>query len=220
MENIKKLINDMVDNGSIEKMVEEAVKDNIEKSIKSVFNGYSLQCDIQDAFKKQINPNVFDFSAYKDLVNKAMEKAVATVNCEKLQADLMEQVNLVINKGKSEYSLLEDIINEFVQYHKSESFNEYYEGKLDLDDLDLTVIIEYSDVCDGYYHVYLNDGAKSEKHYCSCKFAVTSKGEIYSLKIDGVDMEKGLPIKRYSDFENNLISAFINKAVINKDYDC
>lgn len=215
MEIIKTLINEMADSGEMDALVRDTVKESVEAGIKKAFGGYDFTRKIEAAFEEQIHPDCINLSAYNQLIAKALEKAVKTVDNEAIQQKLIDQVNEIINPGKKEYSV-DEIFNGFLQQCDIDSdlINAYHNDYADLDDLGVTYEVDDSCTLDGYYSIYMDSSKDTNKLSCDYQISVNSRGEIYNLKIDGHDLKKGLPIRVYGTLDSMLITAFLNKAKI------
>lgn len=218
MEIIKTLINEMADSGELDVLVRDTVKESIESGIKRAFGGYSFVNKIESSFSEQINPSCINFSAYNDLVSKALEKAVKTVDNEAIQQKLIDQVKEVINPGKKEY-FVNEIFDAFLNQCDLDSdlVSAYHDDMADLDDLDITFKIEDGHHLTSSFYIYMSQGKDTHSTNCDYQIYISSDGEIYHLKIDGHDLIKGLPVRVYGTLDSLLVNAYLNKAKIIKD---
>ena len=81
----------------------------------------------------------------------------------------------------------------------------------------ITLLVDHSDVVDGYRSVFLDPRKGREKHRCAIRLSTDKEGRVYSLQIDGVKVEEKLFVGNLRHFEKFLFQLFVCKVPIEFD---
>jgi hypothetical protein len=216
MMDIKKVINDRVeelvkDNG-IEKLIGDAVEKTIIKAINDTFTGYSFENDIEKKLKIEVDACLgdIDFASYKELMLKQMTSVIEEIKDNDLAKNCEEKFKAVF--AKNEPFKLSEIFEQFRKEQMEEDAcetEEYFGLEIDKSS---DYIIRY----------YFGESEESHKYkYKNCiaiHLREDDKGEIFSLKIDGKDCSEGKwKFINMSKYEQQLLNAYLQKTMIDVD---
>ena len=206
---IKKVINDKVEelvkDDGIEKLIGEAVEKTIIKAINDTFTGYSFEREIEKKLQVDI-----DFASYKELMLKQMTSVIEEIKDNNLAKECEEKFKAVFTKN--EPFKMSEIFEQFREEHMEEDAYETGEH----------FGLEIDNDRDHFIHYYFSKDKKSSKYSYENQVDIhlheDDKGEIYSLKIDGKDCSDGKwKFINMSKHEQQLLNAYLQKTMIEVD---
>lgn len=216
MMDIKKVINDRVeelvkDNG-IEKLIGEAVEKTIVKAINDTFTGYSFEREIEKKLQVEVDACLrdIDFVSYRELMLKQMTSVIEEIKDNDLAKDCEEKFKAVFSKNEP--------------FKLSEIFEQFREAHLEEDayETDEHFGLEIDNEHDHFIRYYFGESEESNKYnYKNCiaiHLHEDDKGEIFSLEIDGKDCSDGKwRFINMSKYEQQLLNAYLQKTMIDVD---
>lgn len=83
----------------------------------------------------------------------------------------------------------------------------------------ITLLVDHSDVVDGYRSVCLDPRKGQQKYGCAIRLSTNREGQVYSLQINGAKIEEKLFVGNLRHFEKFLFQLFVCKVPIEFDDD-
>lgn len=210
---VQKKMASMVEDGTIDKKIEEQLEKAINKSIEDIFCSYGdFTKKLKDEMQKVICINDdLGLPGYSELVTKIV-RAQLNAHMEKQVADhVAGYIDKLLNKFPSEITISELV----------ETFKEYVRDEEAGEDRDITFIVEDSADLDGYFDIYMSEESCKDRH--SCKYMLRCKeDEVWSINVNGWRVQpssKQLFAGALFGFEEFLFHAYTNKIKIVRDTD-
>lgn len=218
---VQKKLEQMKQDGTIERMIQEDLEKSIQRCIDATIGGYALQEMIQKEMKNWISNDakLLGLEAYNGLVANRAKAIVEGV----LNDDVSKKIS----------ASLEDIL---VMRHDGIKLSEIVKGYRDFvkSDTDPDDAERYESFCsevevrpDGTFtHVELRFGPESEWDADEdesirvrlCQYQ-GEPGSIYLLEFGGVDMKKAIKLRYLNEFQRLMMNLFLNETKIIMDYD-
>lgn len=202
----------MVERGELNKVITEALEKSVTSVIKQTFETYSpFQKALKEHVEKTLVINFDDLglAGYNALLLKIIKSRV--------EASIFQVAEKQITAGLDE--LMANPPSEFKLSELIKEFRESTKGDRPPDD-GISFHCKAADSSDGYFHCAFDEKSRKSEYDCGYRFAVTDKGEIYSLKFpyEG-DVTKGLFVGHRFGFERTLFQLWAAKSKIVMDVD-
>lgn len=209
---VQKKMASMIEDGSIEKKIEEQLEKTINKSIEDIFCSYG---DFTKKLKEELQKVVcinddLGLPGYGDLVTKIVRIQLGA-HMEKQVADhVAGYIDTLLANYPAEITISE-LADKFKEYVRDDDITECRE---------ITFLVEDSGSVDGYFYIYMDEVRDKDKH--SCMYQLCCKeDEVWSVQINGwrVDASKHLFAGCLFGFEEFVFHAYTNKIKVIRDTD-
>ena len=188
----------------IDKAIAEAIKDAISDATgyRSKFRE-ELKLQLTEAMPKGLG--IDDCAKFQHMMNAAVTDAVQNENAMVIQAALRAAAKAVMPDVPARIKLSELVKEARHGFHKEE--NEAFYALLEMS--------EY-----GGGHLYLDgDENTREKYRADMRIAFNKEGEVYSLKLDGIDITPKSAPSAVGGFDGLLLSMYVGRTSIEIDCD-
>lgn len=218
---VQKKLEQMNQDGTIERMIQEDLEKSIQRCIDATIGGYALQEMIQKEMKNWISSDakLLGLEAYNGLVANRAKAIVEGV----LNDDVSKKIS----------ASLEDIL---VMRHDGIKLSEIVKGYRDFvkSDTDPDDAERYESFCsevevrpDGIFtHVELRFGPEREWDADGDESILVRLNQyreepasIYLLECGGVDMKKAIQLRYLNEFQRMMMNLLLNETEIIMDYD-
>ena len=202
----------MVESGALNKVITESVEKSVTSVIKQTFESYS---PFQKALTENVNKSLvinFDdlgLAGYNDMLLKIIKSRVDASIFKTAEKQITEGMDELMASPPAEVKL-SDLVKEFRKYAAEDR----------PPDSEISFHCKDSDSSTGYFQCAMDEKSGKPHYDCGYRFAVTDKGEIYSLKFphEG-DVTKGLFVGRRFGFEKTLFQLWACKTKMVMDVD-
>jgi hypothetical protein len=188
----------------VDKAISEAIKDAISDA-----TGYSsqfrkeLKAQLSDALPHGLG--IDDCAKFQQMINRAVTEAVHGANAEVIQTAMKAGVKAVLPDVPARIKLSEFMKEARHGFHKED--HEAFYAHLE--------ISEY-----GSGHLYLDrDEDCREKYRADMRIAFTKEGEVYSLKLDGIDITPKSTPSAVGSFDGLLLAMYVGRTSLDVDID-
>lgn len=204
------------DQERLQEMVEKSVTALVNDVIKNETREYSkfggvIRKAIQESLPQAIE--IQNQSAFRDSIMKIISGRISAYKDDVLEKQMNSTISSLL-ESPPESILLSELVQKAVSMWKSESYIRQNSARP-------TVIVARSDgIVDGYYNIFLDPAAGTEKYACRCSIAITDGGEAYSIRVDGKETSKSLFVGPLYDFDRYLFWLYTGgtKIVVDKEY--
>lgn len=168
-------------------VIEEAIKEQLEKSIKSMISDCLKEySDFGKTIKKKIKESLnlgnmdLDLPSYNQLVCNWVTEIVNQQIITDSKAQIQKNIKMFFKPLKK------------LEYKISEIIEKFKELIYEPDDYNITFIADApsTGIAPGYLHFYFDEKPNREKFSCDYKFGLTPEGELFTVTISGVDGNK------------------------------
>lgn len=207
-EAVSQAFNNVVASGAIEAALQEQLSKAVTTAIKDQISGYNSDFSkkINDKIKTLIDVNLdeIDLPSYRqliaDIIKIRVGSAMTMEFTEKLDKDISEMLQPALAT-----ITLEQLLAEFVE-SKKYAYNAY-----ELRGQEFMLIIERSDLSDGYHDVYIDEERKHEKYRCDIHLRIKGDGEVWALSVSGQDVKNKIFVGPLFNFEKRLFQMYTAK---------
>ena len=218
---VKKKIEEMEQDGTIQKKIEDGIEETINRAIESAVSDWNLRKCIENQVYEAINPAVknIGLSAYTKFLNEKVNSLLK----DKFNNDLAE---IISNKFTSVYTADYSHITKVSQI--VEEYRKYLADELDVDDLEYTgaqfhVSVEnkISDEVFSWWTINLSCEATCEKQIKIKILKYRNKGteNISYIYLDGEDVNDLKSLNGLNSFECMLVNLLYNETKLVLDFD-
>lgn len=197
---------------AIRKLVEDKIGASVKSAVDSAFRSFG---DVGKQIEKAVANSLaigdrVNVPAYGNMVmavlRAKMDEVLGQLVNERLAAEMSDILKLAPKEVK-----LSDVVAAMIQ---------------DLDAHDrygtsVTCIVEESELCSGYHHIYIDpESSKRSKYDCEASIAVDSDGRIYSLSIDRKDVKTTIVMGGMYGWKKMIFAAYAcgSKFIVDEDH--
>jgi DNA-binding protein YbaB len=219
--NIEAAIEKAIDPETLSPIVEKAIKDAVKSAIEDA-TGY--RSDFRKALIEQLNTamphglQLDDVAKFQHVLNGAITQVVHAANSDTVQAAMNQAVKAVMPDVPARIKMSELIENARDGLHKEkhEAFYAYFEeseyggGWLYLDSNEKPG--------DSLYRSS-HESREGRKYKASIRLSFNKEGEVYALKLDGVDLTPAKLPNAVGSLDGLLLSMYVGRTSIEVDID-
>lgn len=218
---VKKKIEDMEQDGTIQKKIEDGIEETINRAIESAVSDWNLRKCIENQVYEAINPAVknIGLSAYTKFLNEKVNSLLK----DKFNNDVAE---IISNKFTSVYTADYSHITKVSQI--VEEYRKYLANNLDNYDIECTdsqfnvsVKKENSDGILSWWSINLSCEAPCEKQIeiKILRYKNEEKNSITRIYLDGKDVNDLKSLNGLNSFECMLVNLLYNETKLVLDFD-
>lgn len=185
---------------AIEKKIGETVTSIIEQQLRS-YSDFGKALESKVASLIDINLNEIDLPSYRDLVGKVIQQRVGAAMSAQFTEQLGKDLDDLLSPAPAEITL-EQLLKEFVEQQMDAYDADEYRGR------DFSLYISRSDSNDGYVDVYFDKDGRKSMYSCDFQLRTKNGGEVWGLRVDGVDPKKQLFLGPMFGFEKRLVQLY------------
>lgn len=185
---------------AIEKKIGETVTSIIEQQLRSYSDfGKALEAKVSTLI--DINLESIDLPSYRDLIGKVIQQRVGAAMSAQFTQQLGKDLDDLLSPAPAEITL-EQLLKDFVEHQMDAYDADEYRGR------DFSLYVVRTDRSDGYVDVYFDKDGHKSMYSCDFQLRTKNGGELWSLKVDGVDPKKQLFLGPMYSFEKRLVQLY------------
>ncbi|CAM2361078.1 hypothetical protein LISE100100_00245 [Listeria seeligeri] len=210
--NLNEIVNNSMQEISESGLVQEIVKNEIEETLKSTLStsfgryskfGKSLESEIREKIKVDLSK--MNLIEYNQLVTNVIADTLQGEIGDKSIKMVKDNLESLFNPGGASETLtrlVEKMVESDIDFDDDESYREisfHFKG--------------YENGENGFINIAMDP--ESDKSEYGCKYQIgIFQNEIFSLRVEGVDIRKTLSLRSLSGFSRELFSLYAKRAKI------
>lgn len=196
----------------VEKTLEESIGKCVESALKSMTGQYSeFGKALQQQLATALNCGTdLGLPSYGHTLLQIVQRQVNETLNGHLYANVQKTLEKLLETPPATIKLTE-LVERFIEDNADSHSRDGSDR--------ITLLVDHSDVVDGYRSVCLDPREGREKYRCAIRLNTDKQGHVYSLQIDEAKIEEKLFVGNLRHFEKFLFQLFVCKVPIEFDAD-